>query len=141
SGCKPKNFENPFDDLLTSQSSQASSKTIKSLDEMKRQEIRELDPFKFKMKEWTDGKKHQDLLGSMNNILWPNAENWVQPSIGDLPTAQQIKKYYHKACLVIHPDKQVGTENETLARAIFIELNDAWTAYKNSGSQSISFHI
>lgn len=73
----------------------------------------------------------------MNNILWPNAENWVQPSIGDLLTAQQIKKYYHKACLVIHPDKQVGTENETLARAIFTELNDAWTAYENAGSQSI----
>ncbi|VIO89134.1 Uncharacterized protein BM_BM12611 [Brugia malayi] len=139
-GGKPKNFENAFDDLLTSQGFQTSSKTIKSLDEMKRQEeIRELDPIEVKVKEWTNGKERniRALLGSMNNILWPNAENWVQPSIGDLLTAQQIKKYYHKACLVIHPDKQVGTENETLARAIFTELNDAWTAYENAGSQSI----
>uniref|UniRef100_A0A1I8EZ43 Other/NAK/GAK protein kinase n=1 Tax=Wuchereria bancrofti TaxID=6293 RepID=A0A1I8EZ43_WUCBA len=136
---KPKNFENAFDDLLTSQGFQTSSKTIKSLDEMKRQEeIRELDPIEVKVKEWTNGKERniRALLGSMNNILWPNAENWVQPSIGDLLTAQQIKKYYHKACLIIHPDKQVGTENETLARAIFTELNDAWTAYENAGSQS-----
>lgn len=49
----------------------------------------------------------------------------------------QIKKYYRKACLVIHPDKQIGTENEMLARAIFTELNDAWTAYENAGSPSI----
>ncbi|EJD76533.1 kinase domain-containing protein [Loa loa] len=143
-GGKPKNLENAFDDLLTSQGFQTSTKTIKSLDEMKQQEgIKELDPVKVKVKEWTKGKERniRALLGSMNNILWPNAENWVQPSIGDLLTAQQIKKYYHKACLVIHPDKQVGTENERLARAIFTELNDAWTAYENGGSPSIRFQI
>uniref|UniRef100_A0A0R3RS94 Protein kinase domain-containing protein n=1 Tax=Elaeophora elaphi TaxID=1147741 RepID=A0A0R3RS94_9BILA len=138
-GGKPKNFENAFDDLLTSQGFQTSAKTIKSLGEMKRQEeIKGLDPVTVKVKEWTNGKERniRALLGSMNNILWPNAENWVQPSIGDLLTAQQIKKYYRKACLVIHPDKQVGTENEVLARAIFTELNDAWTAYENAGSPS-----
>ncbi|KAM3727404.1 Cyclin-G-associated kinase [Dirofilaria immitis] len=136
SSCKPKNFENVFDDLLTSQGFQTSAKTMKSLDEMKRQEeIKELDPIKVKVKEWTNGKEGniRALLGSMNDILWPNAGNWIQPSIGDLLTSQQIKKYYHKACLVIHPDKQVGTENEALARAVFTELNDAWTTYENSG--------
>ncbi|KAL3990502.1 Protein kinase domain family protein [Acanthocheilonema viteae] len=139
-GGKQKNFENAFDDLLTSQGFQTSTKPIKSLGEMKRQEeIKELDPITVKVKEWTNGKERniRALLGSMNNILWPDAENWVQPSIGDLLTAQQIKKYYRKACLVIHPDKQVGTENERLARAIFTELNDAWTAYENAGSPSI----
>ncbi|VDK75588.1 unnamed protein product [Litomosoides sigmodontis] len=139
-GGKLKNFENAFDDLLTSQGFRTSAKTTKCLGEMKRQEeIKELDPITIKVKEWTNGKERniRALLGSMNNILWPDAENWVQPSIGDLLTAQQIKKYYHKACLVIHPDKQVGTENEMLARAIFTELNDAWTAYENAGSPSI----
>lgn len=45
------------------------------------------------MKEWTNGKERniRALLGSMNNILWPDAENWVQPSIGDLLTAQQVR--------------------------------------------------
>ncbi|VDO31903.1 unnamed protein product [Onchocerca flexuosa] len=139
-GAKSKNFENAFGDLLTSQGFQTSPKTMKSLGEMKRQdEVKELDPVKVKIKEWTNGKERniRALLGSMNNILWPNAENWIQPSIGDLLTAQQVKKYYRKACLVIHPDKQVGTENEALARAIFTELNDAWTAYENAGSPSI----
>lgn len=45
----------------------------------------------------------------------------------------QVKKCYRRACLVIHPDKQVGKENEALARAIFTELNDAWTAFENTG--------
>lgn len=46
----------------------------------------------------------------------------------------QVKKYYRKACLVIHPDKQTGTENESLAREIFTELNDAWTSFEASNS-------
>lgn len=41
----------------------------------------------------------------------------------------QVKKVYRKACLCIHPDKQVGTEWEELAKSIFIELNEAWSYF------------
>uniref|UniRef100_A0A915CVX5 J domain-containing protein n=1 Tax=Ditylenchus dipsaci TaxID=166011 RepID=A0A915CVX5_9BILA len=41
-----------------------------------------------------------------------------------------IKKNYRKACLVVHPDKQTGTPNEKLAKAIFTELNDAWSSFE-----------
>jgi len=30
----------------------------------------------------------------------------------------------------VHPDKQTGTENEPLAKAIFTELNDAWNKFE-----------
>ncbi|VDN08136.1 unnamed protein product [Thelazia callipaeda] len=137
---KSKNLENAFDDLLTSQGFQATIKSVKSLSEMKREEeIKGMDPVKAKVKDWTNGKERniRALLGSLNDVLWPSAENWVQPSIGDLLTSQNIKKYYRKACLVVHPDKQVGTENEALARSIFTELNDAWTCFENAGSMSM----
>lgn len=50
SGGKSKNFENAFDDLLTSQGFRTSAKTTKSLGEMKRQEeIKELDPITIKV--------------------------------------------------------------------------------------------
>ena len=36
---------------------------------------------------------------------------------------------YKKACLAVHPDKQMGTPNEELSKLIFIELNDAWAEF------------
>jgi hypothetical protein len=37
-----------------------------------------------------------------------------------------------KACLAVHPDKQMGTPNENLSKLIFMELNEvgppsSWT--------------
>lgn len=42
----------------------------------------------------------------------------------------QLKKSYRKACLVVHPDKQTGTPHELLAKAIFMELKDAWDVFE-----------
>lgn len=49
----------------------------------------------------------------------------------------KVKKFYRKACLVVHPDKQGGQPHEELARAIFTELNDAYTAFETAGCPSI----
>ena len=35
-----------------------------------------------------------------------------------------VKKMYRKACLAVHPDKQMGTDNENLSKLIFMELNE-----------------
>ena len=45
-------------------------------------------------------------------------------------TPAQVKKAYRKACLAIHPDKQVGSEYEDLAKSIFVELNEAWSGFE-----------
>ncbi|KAL3124838.1 hypothetical protein niasHT_010378 [Heterodera trifolii] len=47
-----------------------------------------------------------------------------------------VKKQYHRACLVVHPDKLVGSVHEPLAKAIFTELNDAWTEFQKNASAS-----
>ncbi len=56
-----------------------------------------------------------------------------------LVSAADVKKMYRKACLAVHPDKQTGTDNEVLAKAIFMELNDAWSEFENDASQQQLF--
>lgn len=50
--------------------------------------------------------------------------------MAEMVTMAGVKKCYRKACLAVHPDKQVGSEHEALAKAIFIELNEAWSAFE-----------
>ena len=42
-----------------------------------------------------------------------------------------VKKMYRKACLAVHPDKQMGTDNENLSKLIFMELNEVRITKKN----------
>uniref|UniRef100_A0A0N4ZJC5 Protein kinase domain-containing protein n=1 Tax=Parastrongyloides trichosuri TaxID=131310 RepID=A0A0N4ZJC5_PARTI len=127
-----------FDDLLSSQGfnvqNKGGSKTL--ADMRKEEEKKTMDPIQFKIKNWTSGKERniRALLASLNNILWEGASTYKQPSMGDLLDPSQVKKCYYKACLVVHPDKQTGTPNEDLAKAIFTELNDAWSAFENGPS-------
>ena len=44
-----------------------------------------------------------------------------------------------KACLAVHPDKQMGTENENLSKLIFMELNEAWSEFENDPNQQNMF--
>ncbi|KHJ99627.1 DnaJ domain protein [Oesophagostomum dentatum] len=140
-GAKPKVSSDTFGDLLSSQGFTASSKNVnRTLGDMKRaEEIREMDPVSVKIRDWVGGKERniRALLGSLNDVLWEGADKWQQPRMGDLLSAAQVKRSYYKACLVVHPDKQVGKEHEKLARAIFTELNDAWNAFEQAGSQSL----
>ena len=45
-----------------------------------------------------------------------------------LVTHNDVKKMYRKACLAVHPDKQMGSDNENISKLIFTELNDAYKA-------------
>ena len=61
--------------------------------------------------DWTQGKERniRALLGSLHEVLWDDViGTWAQPSMADLLSNVQIKKSYHKACLVVHPDKLVS---------------------------------
>ena len=83
-----------------------------------------------RIKEWSEehGKKKQlrALLGTLHTILWPEAK-WKQISIGDMLDDSKCKKFYHKATLVVHPDKthHLDAEKRFLAKRIFDALSQA----------------
>ena len=69
--------------------------------------------------DWTRGKERniRALIGSLHSILWDGAqEKWTPVGMGELLTAQQVKKYYRKACLVVHPDKVRTEDNNKIAK-------------------------
>lgn len=96
----------------------------------------------------------------MHTILWEDAK-WQKCEMHLLVTPSDVKKAYRKACLAVHPDKvkikflcnlsncqlinspnhlqQAGTENESIAKLIFIELNNAWSDFENDATQQNMF--
>lgn len=88
---------------------------------------RQLEP---KIKAWSEehGKKKQirALLATLHTILWPGTK-WKQISIGDLLDDRKVKKFFHKATLVVHPDKthDLPAEQRFLAKRIFDALSQA----------------
>ncbi|PIO76601.1 DnaJ domain protein [Teladorsagia circumcincta] len=138
---KPKMTGDVFVDLLASHGFTTSSKNAaRTLGDLKRaEEIKELDPVAVMIRDWTVGKERniRALLSSLNEVLWEGAESWEQSRMSDLLTAAQVKRNYHKACLVVHPDKQVGKPHEKLAVAIFTELNSAWNIFEEAGNRSL----
>jgi len=92
---------------------------------------RRLEP---KIKAWSEehGQKKQlrALLATLHTILWPGA-NWKQVSIGDLLDDSKLKRCFHKASRVVHPDKthHLNPEQRFLAKRIFDALSQAKRAY------------
>mmetsp|Transcript_1234 Transcript_1234/g.3475 ORF Transcript_1234/g.3475 Transcript_1234/m.3475 type:complete len:483 (+) Transcript_1234:64-1512(+) len=89
-----------------------------------------------KIKAWSEehGKKKQlrALLGTLHTILWPGA-NWKPVSIGDILDDSKVKKFYHKASRVVHPDKthNLDPEKRFLAKRIFDALTQAKVEFDN----------
>ena len=106
----------------------------KKQDEEAEDKVRQqLEP---KIKAWSEehGKKKQlrALLASLHTILWPGAK-WKQISIGDILNDGKVKKFYHKATLVVHPDKthHLPPDQKFLAKRIFDALTQAKTNFDN----------
>lgn len=142
---KPKaNSEDIFRDLLGSQGFNFSAKkenTPRTINAMRKEELATyMDPEKMKVMEWTEGKKNnlRALLCSLHTVLWEDAK-WNKCEMHQLVSTADVKKAYRKACLAVHPDKQTGTENENLAKLIFVELNNAWSDFENSDTQQNMF--
>lgn len=89
-----------------------------------------------KIKAWSEehGKKKQlrALLANLHTILWPGAK-WKQLSIGDILNDSKVKRAYHKATLVVHPDKthHLPADQRFLAKRIFDALSQAKTEFDN----------
>ncbi|KRT85412.1 Chaperone, partial [Oryctes borbonicus] len=136
--------EDVFGDLLGSQGYQFTAKrdnAPRTINEMRKEEIaRDMDPDKLRIMEWTDGKKNniRALLCTMHVVLWEGTK-WNKCEMHQLVSPADVKKAYRKACLAVHPDKQVGTENENIAKLIFMELNNAWCDFENDANQQNMF--
>lgn len=71
------------------------------------------------------------MLGSLHEVLWPRAlANWKKLSLADLVDEAHIKKSYHKALLLVHPDKVKNNggslEEVATAEMIFDLLKEAF---------------
>ncbi|XP_052836090.1 cyclin-G-associated kinase isoform X2 [Drosophila gunungcola] len=134
-----------FADILGQQGYSFGSKMNqgpRSINEMRKEDlVRDMDPKKVRIMEWTDGKKNniRALLCSMHTVLWDNAK-WQRCEMSTMVTPVEVKKAYRRACLAVHPDKHNGTENEEIAKLIFMELNNAWTDFENDATQQNMFN-
>lgn len=87
-----------------------------------------------KIKAWSEehGKKKQlrALIGTLHTILWPGA-NWKPMGLGDLLDDSKVKRAFHKASRVVHPDKthHLEPEQRFLAKRIFDSLSQAKTIF------------
>uniref|UniRef100_A0A8C9YMG9 Cyclin-G-associated kinase n=1 Tax=Sander lucioperca TaxID=283035 RepID=A0A8C9YMG9_SANLU len=141
-GPKPKVKEDDFEDLLSTQgfASRPDRKGPRTIAEMRRQELtKEIDPLKLQILDWIEGKERniRALLSTLNTVLWEGETRWRPVGMADLVTPDQVKKYYRKAVLIVHPDKTTGQPYEHYAKMIFIELNDAWSEFENQGSKAL----
>ncbi|XP_037805277.1 cyclin-G-associated kinase isoform X1 [Lucilia sericata] len=151
---KPASFSNTqqqgkssdiFADILGEQGYKFTSKGNqgpRSINEMRKEDlIKDMDPKRVKIMEWTEGKKNniRALLCSMHTVLWSDAK-WNKCEMSQLITPTDVKKAYRKACLAVHPDKHNGTDNEEIAKMIFMELNNAWTDFENDATQQNMFN-
>lgn len=140
-GVRPKAGEDDFADLLGSQGFTTATKNEpRTIKEMRRNELEKtLDPDDLKVREWISGKERniRTLLCSLHKVLWDGEGRWKEVGMHDLVTADQVKKYYRKAVLSVHPDKLGGTPHEKLARMIFMELSDAWSEFEEGGCQAL----
>lgn len=141
-GPKPKVKEDDFEDLLSTQgfASKPDKKGPRTIAEMRRQEMtKEIDPLKLQILDWIEGKERniRALLSTLHTVLWEGETRWRPVGMADLVTPDQVKKYYRKAVLVVHPDKATGQPYEQYAKMIFMELNDAWSEFENQGSKAL----
>ncbi|CAH2236958.1 jg9455 [Pararge aegeria aegeria] len=140
---KGKKSTDVFGDLLGSQGYEFAKRESgpRTMNAMRKEEmVKEMDPDKLKIHEWTEGKKAniRALLCSLHTVVWEDCR-WSRVDMSQLVSPADVKRSYRKACLAVHPDKQMGTPNENLAKMIFMEMNNAWSDFENDAKQQNLF--
>lgn len=131
---------NEFSDILNAQGfNRPAAQGAQTLSSLKKEQNKPDDPIKAKVNEWSEGKRGniRALLCSLHLILWEGEDRWKPCGMHNLVQPEQVKKWYRKAVLSVHPDKLTGSPEEPLARAIFMELNDAWAIFEKEGSKPL----
>mmetsp|Transcript_10603 Transcript_10603/g.19629 ORF Transcript_10603/g.19629 Transcript_10603/m.19629 type:complete len:249 (-) Transcript_10603:274-1020(-) len=83
-----------------------------------------------KLKAWSEehGKKKQlrALLANLHTILWEGS-GWKPVSLADVLDDSKVKRVYHKASRVVHPDKtgHLDAEKRFIAKRVFDSLTQA----------------
>lgn len=132
--------QNEFSDILNAQGfNRPAAQGAQTLSSLKKEQNKPDDPIKAKVNEWSEGKRGniRALLCSLHLILWEGEDRWKPCGMHNLVQPEQVKKWYRKAVLSVHPDKLTGSPEEPLARAIFMELNDAWAIFEKEGSKPL----
>ena len=86
------------------------------------------------IKAWSEehGQKKQlrALLANLHTILWEGS-GWKQVSLADVLEDSKVKRVYHKASRVVHPDKTMGldVEKKFVAKRVFDALTQAKVAF------------
>jgi hypothetical protein len=102
------NNNNVFDEFLPGEFLKNTKAANMTLKDIKREtNVKDTDPDKLRVADWTDGKKKniRALLCSMDKVLWDGEIKWKQVGMHELLTADQVKKAFRRAVLVVHPDK------------------------------------
>ena len=87
-----------------------------------------------KLKAWSEehGQKKQlrALLANLHTILWEGS-GWKQVSLADVLDDGKVKRVYHKASRVVHPDKTLNldAEKKFVAKRVFDALTQAKVAF------------
>jgi ribosomal protein S13 len=83
-----------------------------------------------RLKAWSEehGKKKQlrALLANLHTILWEGS-GWKQVSLADVLDEAKVKRVYHKASRVVHPDKtgHLDAEKRFVSKRVFDALTQA----------------
>ncbi|KAF5403139.1 Cyclin-G-associated kinase [Paragonimus heterotremus] len=113
----------------------------RTVNQMRREQLaKTTDPDQLRVEDWAHGKDRnlRALLCSLPAILWDGVR-WKPVGITDLLTPEQVKRQYRNAARAVHPDRWLNTENEKLARMIFVELNDARIEFEKECEATPSF--
>lgn len=89
---------------------------------------------KLKVAQWQKDKKNlRALLASLHEIAPPCS--WKAVGMGELIDPKKVKKWYHKACLAVHPDKQDpgNLEGKVMAQLLFDALRESWHVFEQTG--------
>mmetsp|Transcript_96095 Transcript_96095/g.299281 ORF Transcript_96095/g.299281 Transcript_96095/m.299281 type:complete len:253 (-) Transcript_96095:84-842(-) len=112
-----------------------------SEEQLKRDKLKMTNHLYAEMDTWAktaDGQSFKDvrtLLSTVHSVIWPDS-GWQQLPLSELVAKDSnVKKYYRKAILLCHPDKQQEADPERQVRAdrIFQALNEA---FKVSGGDA-----
>uniref|UniRef100_M4BBJ6 J domain-containing protein n=1 Tax=Hyaloperonospora arabidopsidis (strain Emoy2) TaxID=559515 RepID=M4BBJ6_HYAAE len=90
-----------------------------------------------RLKSWAEDngrvKNIRTLLSTMHQVMWEDCK-WSEVNMGKLIQPNDVKRYYRKAMIVVHPDKAGGRQAEQLliAERVFAALNTAWEDFQKS---------
>ena len=136
-GTKPTEKSNFADILGDFTPASSSNNSNRSIGDMKKdKEKKAMDKDEAAIFEWTYGKSRnlRALLCSLDSVIWEGSR-WNKCGMHQLVSHNDVKKMYKKACLAVHPDKQMGSKNEKLSKLIFTELNDGWSKFQDDEPQ------